>query len=180
MPAPRARLRAAFVALLICAAAPLSLAPRAAQPAPQLFAAWQHTVDGVAPALRALLPDEGRNLVSAIAADIDADGDLDVIASDSNLDLFVWVNDGHGHLSRRDAHRASNLAPEPPEPSVQKRPLGSIASVQTDPPSLVAALRASVEARAPARQVARFVAVLPNHPTATTRTPRAPPSPLSL
>jgi hypothetical protein len=180
MPGPRRRLRVALLALIVCAVAPLSLAPRAAQPAPQLFAAWQHTVDGVAPALRALLPDQGRNLVSAIAADIDADGDLDVIASDSNLDLFVWVNDGHGHLSQRNARVPSNLAPAPLAPAVQERPLGPIASIQTDPPSLVAALRVSSEPRAPARAFGGAVNLLPIDASTFARIPRAPPAALFL
>ena len=33
-----------------------------------------------------------------IAEDIDADGDLDVVANDGSLDLIVWTNDGSGRL----------------------------------------------------------------------------------
>src|SRR5438128_2086329 len=35
----------------------------------------------------------GRLLTAIVGADIDADGDLDVVASDSALELHVWVND---------------------------------------------------------------------------------------
>jgi hypothetical protein len=37
-----------------------------------------------------------------VTADLDADGDDDVIASNGALDLLVWINDGSGHLT---AHR---------------------------------------------------------------------------
>src|SRR5262245_60372818 len=38
--------------------------------------------------------DEPDRFVAIVAADIDADGDLDVVASDSSLQLHIWVNDG--------------------------------------------------------------------------------------
>jgi hypothetical protein len=43
----------------------------------------------------------GTKVVAAALADIDADGDLDVIASDGSLDLLVWSNDGSGHFTRK-------------------------------------------------------------------------------
>lgn len=49
----------------------------------------------VAPAVPA-----GWQIVSMVADDIDADGDLDVVASDGTLDLIVWINDGTGQLHR--------------------------------------------------------------------------------
>jgi hypothetical protein len=38
---------------------------------------------------------------SIISTDIDTDGDIDVVAVDHTLHLFVWVNDGSGHLIRQ-------------------------------------------------------------------------------
>lgn len=49
--------------------------------------------------------EPGLHLVAVVASDIDADGDLDLIASDGSLDLLVWINDGAGHLTRRYAQR---------------------------------------------------------------------------
>jgi len=48
--------------------------------------------------------EPGQRLVAMVASDIDADGDLDLVASDGSLDLIVWINDGTGHLTRRYAH----------------------------------------------------------------------------
>jgi hypothetical protein len=45
--------------------------------------------------------DPGATVVAAALADIDADGDLDVVAFDGSLDLLVWSNDGTGHFTRR-------------------------------------------------------------------------------
>jgi hypothetical protein len=50
--------------------------------------------------------EPGVRLVALVASDIDADGDLDLIASDGSLDLLVWINDGAGHLTRRYAQRS--------------------------------------------------------------------------
>jgi hypothetical protein len=50
---------------------------------------------------------DGRLLVSVIAVDIDADGDLDVVGSDGSLDLIVWANDGTGHLTRKAPQRST-------------------------------------------------------------------------
>src|ERR1700736_2337790 len=51
-------------------------------------------------------------LVSMVTNDIDADGDLDVVANDGSLDLIVWINDGTGHLTRRKTRQASDVRPE--------------------------------------------------------------------
>jgi hypothetical protein len=49
----------------------------------------------------------GWRLVSMTADDIDADGDLDVVANDGSLDLIVWINDGTGRLNRRGGQKPS-------------------------------------------------------------------------
>lgn len=51
--------------------------------------------------------DPGLRLVALVASDIDADGDLDLVANDGSLDLLVWINDGSGHLTRRYARPSS-------------------------------------------------------------------------
>jgi len=45
--------------------------------------------------------EPGTKVVAAAMADIDADGDLDLVASDGSLDLLVWSNDGTGHFTRK-------------------------------------------------------------------------------
>lgn len=45
--------------------------------------------------------DPNTKVVAAALADIDADGDLDLVASDGTLDLLVWSNDGSGHFTRK-------------------------------------------------------------------------------
>jgi hypothetical protein len=49
----------------------------------------------------------GLRVVAMVASDIDADGDLDLVANDGSLDLIVWINDGTGHLTRQAGHQRS-------------------------------------------------------------------------
>ncbi len=51
--------------------------------------------------------DPGTRVVASALADIDADGDLDVVAFDGSLDLLVWSNDGTGHFTRRYPARSA-------------------------------------------------------------------------
>jgi hypothetical protein len=67
----------------------------------------------------------GSRLVSMIADDIDADGDLDVVANDGSLNLIVWINDGTGHLTRQETRQTSNLWSEAPGPGFANEPAGS-------------------------------------------------------
>jgi hypothetical protein len=64
----------------------------------------------------------GSRLVSMVAADIDADGDLDVVANDGSLDLIVWTNDGSGRLSRQQSRGGARLRSEPPAPGLADQP----------------------------------------------------------
>ncbi len=113
-------------------------------------------------------------LVSMVTNDIDADGDLDVVANDGSLDLIVWINDGTGHLTRRKTRQASDVRPEASGPSFASEPesgavlhnffsflepqlsMGSVLSERSRPRS-----DGSADALQPA--------------FASTRTPRAPP-----
>jgi hypothetical protein len=58
--------------------------------------------------------EPGVRLVALVASDIDADGDLDLVANDGSLDLLVWINDGAGHLTRRYAQRNSGWRDDAP------------------------------------------------------------------
>src|SRR5215831_1506242 len=66
---------------------------------------------------------EGGRLVSIVAADIDADGDLDVVASDTALQLHVWVNDGAGHFTRQEPRTTTAWRPLPPAPALDGGPI---------------------------------------------------------
>lgn len=81
----------------------------------------------------------GSRLVSMVAADIDADGDLDVVANDGSLDLIVWTNDGTGRLSRRQGREGAGLRSEPVAPGLADQP----AVLDTIVPPPVAPLEAN-------------------------------------
>jgi hypothetical protein len=51
--------------------------------------------------------EPGLRLVALVGSDLDADGDLDLVANDGSLDLLVWINDGTGHLTRRYPRHSS-------------------------------------------------------------------------
>jgi hypothetical protein len=80
----------------------------------------------VAPAV----PAESQ-LVAMVAHDIDADGDLDVVANDGSMHLVVWINDGTGHLARREARRTSDLRPDWSGPGFAADPIGSPTAIQS-------------------------------------------------
>ena len=78
-----------------------------------------------AAALAATLPadltppavDPNLRIVSAVAADIDDDGDLDVVANTGSVDLLVWINDGTGRLESAQPKPSKGRRSEPPEPT---------------------------------------------------------------
>jgi hypothetical protein len=119
---------------------------------------------------------DASRLVTVVTADIDADGDLDVIASDSALQLHVWVNDGAGHFTRRDPVRSTAWRPLPPAPSVDGQPIHLESFTQPAPPSLgtdAGPAPWSLHASAPSCAIADR---LPSTDSRSTRTPRAPPA----
>jgi hypothetical protein len=99
-----------FAAFWVCAALLCLTGPRAI-PASDTWAADVLpplvTPSSVLPAGLTPPGADGRLLVSVIAADIDADGDLDVVGSDGSLNLIVWNNDGTGHLTRKDPQHST-------------------------------------------------------------------------
>ena len=142
--------RPTFDSVVLVAALPSALSPPAVQP--------------------------GSRLVSMVAADIDADGDLDVVANDGSLDLIVWTNDGSGRLSRQQGRGGgARLRSEPAAPGLADQPAGPDTIVL--PPFV------------PLGVNPRILAVTPNHSPlwwdrsagaplpafVSTRTPRGPP-----
>ncbi len=77
-------------------------------------------------ALSAALPHAGVDVVAAINVDIDTDGDLDVVAVDSTLQLYVWINDGDGHFTRRAPVRPGQWGDDR-GPLAERTPSGAVA-----------------------------------------------------
>ena len=83
------------------------------------------------------LPSSDVNLSvsSLVTADLDADGDLDIVAADRSnggIGIVVWVNDGAGRLTRKAPAPKGNLASEPAAPSLDERQATVMVSVQPD------------------------------------------------
>ena len=126
-----ARLVAGALAVCACATAPLAsrpAAPRGPRPAGSMV---QRSPQPVPAPFQSAVPA----MVSIVTADIDGDGDLDVVASDSELQLYVWLNDGSGHFVRQRPSHASAWRTEPPGPTVQDRPGTAQVFAQNDRPS---------------------------------------------
>lgn len=125
--------------------------------------------------------EPNRRVVSILAADIDADGDLDVVATDTSLELLVWTNDGSGRLTRKQPRRSSGfqLQSEPESPSVAQQKAETVLSIQNNTLSIGADSRAC----AFVTDVESLVTRSPFHVVAASlfgaRIPRAPPSVVS-
>src|SRR5579859_8216007 len=63
---------------------------------------------------------------SVVQDDIDADGDLDLVAATPAGDLLVFINDGHGHFARRAPAQHRTLSPES---SVDDAPTAALTAV---------------------------------------------------
>jgi hypothetical protein len=116
-----------------------------------------------------------RQLVAMVANDIDADGDLDVVANDGSLHLVVWINDGTGHLVRHEAGGTSGLRPDWSGPGFAADPIGSPTAVH----SLLTfvAPRGSIGSVLAARSLPRSDASTALPPAVvSTGSPRAPPA----
>jgi len=114
------------------------------------------SADGVVPifrpavawpsALAAVSDAVTSGLVAAVTADIDADGDLDVVATDQELNLLVWVNDGTGHLTRQHPRRSAGDSTSPAAPAFERRTASIALSTVNDPPSAGLGQRLDVDA----------------------------------
>jgi len=145
-------------------------------PAPAVAVAPSMPLRAIPDGLAKVATTDVGQIVSIVAADIDDDGDLDVVASDSSLQLHVWVNDGAGHFTLQHPARSTGWQPMPPAPSVQDRQNATASFTQINPPTLgpdrqpvVRALSAATPAR---------ISTSLDLPAGNrlTRTPRAPPA----
>ncbi len=111
-----------------------------------------------------------------VAADIDRDGDLDVVAA-TDHSLVVWVNDGSGHLTTQSPKIAPAVDGRSPATTWKDRDLQRDEPIQNDAPSTPLL---TADAHAPPVLVVRY----PRRPdlavrldiTCGSRTPRAPPA----
>jgi hypothetical protein len=94
------------------------------------------------PGIATSLRDAGRPLVTVVAADIDADGDIDVVASDGSLDLLVWVNDGTGQFTRKRPQPVRKRHTESPAGVDEQAPFSDVYTA-SDSPSIDASTRPS-------------------------------------
>src|SRR5579871_6714606 len=74
--------------------------------------------------------DSGLRLTTIVTTDLDSDGDLDVVASDGAAHLFVWINDGAGHFTRKDPRPNDDRQPTTSTPTVSERPANALVSLQ--------------------------------------------------
>jgi hypothetical protein len=175
----RSLTRAAFLTVLVLGIVAGAVRPPSS-PDP---AAGRHTeFDGIRSAptplpasIAAVELTAGRLLTAIVAADIDADGDLDLVASDSALELHVWVNDGAGHFTRRDPIQSTSWHPLPAAPTVDGRAVSIESFTQSNPPSVSADWRLIAwSLDASAFSLTRLAAA-PSTDHRSTRVARAPP-----
>jgi hypothetical protein len=120
------------------------------------------------------------HLISMVANDIDADGDLDVVANDGSLELLVWINDGTGRLTRRQNRPASTLRPDASGPGFAGEPAGSDAAIH----GLLSFLQPQSSIASALAERSRPRSDGTTHPLqpafVSSRTPRAPPAAVFL
>jgi len=113
---------------------------------------------------------------NVVTADIDRDGDLDVVAI-TDRSLVVWVNDGSGHLTAQVPKNAPALAGRSPATTSRDRDLPRDEPIQDDGPSTPLL---TANAHAPPVLLAlyrrRTDLVAPRDISCTGRTSRAPPA----
>jgi hypothetical protein len=85
--------------------------------------------------LAASLHDSAATLTSVVVADIDRDGDADVVATDGALHLFVWLNDGKGRFIRQQPAAPDKRCAGPDRPDVERGAAPADSSAPTDPPT---------------------------------------------
>jgi len=121
--------------------------------------------------------DRDLKLSSLVTADLDADGDLDVVATDASsgsVRLVVWENDGSGRLQRKQPARPKSLGTEPADPSLAPGQERVVVSIQPDAPA-VEPLREN-RFTLPARRSLLSVSVFAASATLATLRSRSPPA----
>jgi hypothetical protein len=122
--------------------------------------------------------DAAVRVSSFVTADLDADGDLDVVAADRSngaIGIVVWVNDGAGRLTRKvPAAPQRNLAGGPASPSIDQREAAVAASLQPNGPA-VETISADAWLLLPARPYDLALSAAPESATPSTLRSRSPP-----
>jgi hypothetical protein len=120
--------------------------------------------------------DLSRTFLSLIAADIDADGDLDVVGIDEFRRLVVWENDGTGQLTRKSPTQPDGAGASRALPWVADQPATTQASMHHRSAPLDVSMARCADA---CGYLPRSSAVAsgPLSPTLSTNSPRAPPAP---
>jgi len=112
----------------------------------------------------------------ALTADIDRDGDLDVVAS-TDRGFLVWVNDGNGRLTSKKPEHRPIVDGCPPDDTWEHGSACDEQTIQNEPPSSKVA---TASAHAPPAAVAERSDSVNDpralDPTRGASTPRAPPS----
>ena len=121
--------------------------------------------------------DADLKVSSLITTDLDADGDLDIVAADRSsgaLGIVAWVNDGAGRLTRKAPAPAGHLASEPAAPGIDEHQATVMASVRPNGPA-IAAISANTWLALPAQPYALVRPAVPESPTPATLRSRSPP-----
>jgi|SRR5581483_551803 len=121
------------------------------------------------------LPAPTTTLTSIVVADIDRDGDADVVATDDALHLFVWLNDGTGHLTQQRPARATTRTLEAHGPDLDGGGRASEPSAPSDPPAFDAQSTFGAAAPAAWRRLTRLPADAHLDDIRTTERLRGPP-----
>jgi hypothetical protein len=164
---------AAVAVCAACANLTVARAQRPIQPPPQTFTS-QSLPPGV------VLDADDPALVAIVTTDLDTDGDLDIVATDSDLRLYVWINDGAGHFTRQEPARLPTWRGDPSRPRVNDGAALVELVTQTSRPSVDRFIDAASES--PAASVAPALPppdALVNANRAAS-TPRAPPAAIPL
>jgi hypothetical protein len=122
--------------------------------------------------------DVNLSVSSLITADLDADGDLDIVAADRSngrIGIVVWVNDGAGRLTRKAPAPKGNLASEPIAPSLDERQATVMASVQANG-AAIAPIAVNTWLTLPARPYDLLRSADPESATPATLRSRSPPA----
>ena len=122
--------------------------------------------------------DADLKVSSIVTTDLDADGDLDIVAADRSsgaIGIVVWVNDGDGRLTRKAPAPAGHLASEPASPTIDEHQATVMASVQPNGPA-IAAISLNAWLALPARPHNPATSTVPESATPATLRSRSPPA----
>lgn len=125
------------------------------------------------------LHDSTSTLTSIVVADIDRDGDADVVATDGALHLFVWINDGTGRLTRQAPAAPRSGCTAAPVRGVERDEPAPSPSAATDPPSVEPSALAAHAMALEWQRVSRLASPIRCNAPHATRTLRGPPAAVS-